>query len=209
MTTSRVSCTLAGQRVPRRAWSSHIVTSSRPVRSHTACASSLLTSLAVGGVYDLFGSELRKTDYYLAFLPLAHILELVVELALSFYGTTTGYGRIKTLTDASVRNCFGDIREFKPTIMVAVPAVWEAIRKGIVGKVNKSGTLRKSMFNGALSIKRANVPVLKGVVDSVVFSQVRAQTGGRLRLALSGGSALSAETQEFLSLALVSVIQGL
>ena len=163
----------------------------------------------MGGVYDLFGSELRKTDYYLAFLPLAHILELVVELALSFYGTTTGYGRIKTLTDASVRNCFGDIREFKPTIMVAVPAVWEAIRKGIVGKVNKSGTLRKSMFNGALSIKRANVPVLKGVVDSVVFSQVRAQTGGRLRLALSGGSALSAETQEFLSLALVSVIQGL
>ena len=168
----------------------------------------LLTVLAVGGLYDLLGDELRSSDYFLAFLPLAHILELVVEIALSFYGMTTGYGRIKTLTDASVRNCLGDIRAFRPTLMVGVPAVWESIRKGIVGKVNQSGVLRRSLFNAALSIKRADVPILKGIVDSVVFSQVREQVGGRLRLALSGGSAISRETQEFLSLALVQVIQG-
>jgi long-chain acyl-CoA synthetase len=168
----------------------------------------LLTVLAVGGVYDLFGDELKSSDYFLAFLPLAHILELVVEITLAFYGMTTGYGRIKTLTDASVRNCLGDIRAFRPTIMIGVPAVWESIRKGIIGKVNQSGTLRNSLFNAALSVKRADVPILKGIVDSVVFSQIKEQMGGRLRLGLSGGSAISRETQEFLSLALVRVIQG-
>ncbi|KAF8584406.1 acetyl-CoA synthetase-like protein [Ramaria rubella] len=163
---------------------------------------------AVGGVFDLLGDELKKSDYFLAFLPLAHILELVVELALSFYGMTTGYGRVKTLTDASVRNCLGDLRAFRPTVMIGVPAVWETIRKGIIGKVNQSGTLRKAAFNGALSIKRSKVPILTGLVESAVFSQIKTQTGGRLRLGLSGGSALSLETQEFLSLALVKIIQG-
>jgi hypothetical protein len=40
-----------------------------------------------------------------------------------FVGMPIGYGRVKTLTDASVRNCRGDIAELKPTIMTGVPAV--------------------------------------------------------------------------------------
>ena len=84
---------------------------------------------SVGAVYVLLGHHFRPTDAYLAYLPLAHILEFVVELALFFVGMPFGYGRVKTLTDASVRKCAGDIRAFKPTIMVGVPAVWEMIRK--------------------------------------------------------------------------------
>ncbi|TFY74088.1 hypothetical protein EWM64_g9924, partial [Hericium alpestre] len=126
---------------------------------------------AVGSVYVLFGHHLRVDDTYLAFLPLAHILEFVVELCFLFIGMEQGFGRVKTLTDVSVRNCTGDIREFRPTIMIAVPAVWELIRKGIMSQVNHGGALKKSVFNGAMSVKRANVPGLKDVVDSVVFSQ--------------------------------------
>jgi len=163
---------------------------------------------SVGAVISLVGHHLKPDDCYLAFLPLAHILEYVVELCFLFVGMCSGYGRVKTLTDQSVRNCQGDIKAFRPTVMVGVPAVWELIRKGIVAKVNSSGTLRKSMFNGAMSIKKANVPVLKGVVDSVVFAKIKEGTGGRLRLALSGGAALSRETQEFLNHALVTIVQG-
>lgn len=36
-----------------------------------------------------------------------------------------GYATIKTLSDLSVRNCVGDMREWKPTLMVGVPTVWE------------------------------------------------------------------------------------
>jgi long-chain acyl-CoA synthetase len=162
----------------------------------------------IGAIYKLLGHHLHTSDTYLAYLPLAHILEYVVERALYFVGMTTGYGRVKTLTDQSVRSCKGDISEFAPSIMVGVPAVWEMIRKGITGKVNAGGTIKKSVFNAALSIKRNNVPGLTQAVDAAVLAQVRAATGGRLRLALSGGAALSKETQEFLSLALVTMLQG-
>ena len=163
---------------------------------------------SIGSVTTLFGHHLKVDDTYLAFLPLAHILEYVVELCFVFVGICSGYGRVKTLTDQSVRNCQGDIKAFRPTIMVGVPAVWELIRKGILTQVNSSGTLRKSMFNGAITVKKANIPGLKGVVDAVVFSKIKQATGGRLRLALSGGAALSRETQEFLNLALVTLLQG-
>ncbi|KZS88747.1 acetyl-CoA synthetase-like protein [Sistotremastrum niveocremeum HHB9708] len=164
---------------------------------------------AVGSIRNhTIGQNLKSSDYFLAFLPLSHVLEYIVELALFFIGVTTGYGRVKTLTDASVRNCLGDIRAFRPTIMVGVPAVWELIRKGIVGKVNSSGGLKKSVFNGALDLKKLGIPGVTQLIDAAILSQVRAQTGGRLRLTLSGGAALSKETQEFLTLALVTVLQG-
>ncbi|KDQ56037.1 hypothetical protein JAAARDRAFT_36828 [Jaapia argillacea MUCL 33604] len=163
---------------------------------------------SVGAVYTLLGHLFTKNDTFLAYLPLAHILEYIVEMCLFFVGLTTGFGRVKTLTDQSVRKCLGDIREFKPSIMVGVPAVWEQIRKGIIQKVNSGSSFKKSVFNGAMSVKKANVPGLTQLVDTAVLGQVKAATGGRLRFALSGGAALSRETQEFLNLALVTMLQG-
>jgi long-chain acyl-CoA synthetase len=163
---------------------------------------------SVGAVYTLLGHHLTINDSYLAYLPLAHVLEYIVELCLLFVGMPSGYGRVKTLTDASVRNCQGDLSAFKPSIMVGVPAVWETIRKGIIGKINSSGAVKKSVFNGAMAVKKAGVPGLSQIADSAVLSNVRAATGGRLRLALSGGASLSRETQEFLSIALVTMLQG-
>ena len=163
---------------------------------------------AIGAVLLLLGDHLQPTDTFLAYLPLAHILEFVVECAFFTAGVTMGYGKIKTLTNASVRNCQGDLATYKPSLLVGVPAVFELIRKGIVTKVNGGGTLKKNLFGGAMSIKKNKIPILSGVVDAVVFKQVRAQTGGRLRLALSGGAPLSKETQQFLDTALVQLLQG-
>lgn len=163
---------------------------------------------ALGGVYKLLSHHLRADDTFLAFLPLAHILEYVVELILVFVGVTFGYGKIKTLTDASVRHCKGDIKEFRPSIMVGVPAIWETIRKGILTQVNAGGAVKKTIFHGSVKIKKAGVPGLTQLVDSVVLSQIKAATGGKLRLALNGGSAMSRETHEFLNTVLVTVLQG-
>jgi long-chain acyl-CoA synthetase len=163
---------------------------------------------AVGAVGVLLGHCFRDGDTFLAYLPLAHILEYVVELSLYYRGITIGFGRVKTLTDQSVRNCKGDIVAFRPTIMIGVPAVWETIRKGIIGKVNSGGAVKKAVFNGAYTVKKAGIPGLSQIADSVVFSSVRAATGGRLRFALSGGASLSHETQEFLNIALVTMLQG-
>lgn len=163
---------------------------------------------SVGAVWHLLGQHLKTDDAYLAYLPLAHILEFIIELSLFWVGMPFGYGRVKTLTDASVRNCIGDIRAFRPTIMVGVPAIWEMIRKGIVSKLNSAGKVKKAVFNGALAVKKAGIPGMAAVIDQTVLSAVKAATGGRLRIAMSGGAALSQETQEFLHLALVTMLQG-
>ncbi|KAH9996429.1 hypothetical protein BJV74DRAFT_877434 [Russula compacta] len=79
----------------------------------------------------------------------------------------------------------------RPMIIVGVPAVWELVRKGILAQMNNSSEIRKSMFNGAMSYKNSNMPLLTSMVDSVVFAKIQQATGGHLRLAMSGGAALS------------------
>ncbi|CAD6973033.1 unnamed protein product [Tilletia controversa] len=163
---------------------------------------------AVGGIKLLLIDHLRADDTYIAYLPLAHILEFIVECAMIFIGLPMGYAKVKTLTQASVKNCDGDLKAFAPSLMVGVPAVWEMVRKGVLAKVNQAGGIKKSLFNGAYTIKKNKVPVLSNVADAVVFKAMKEQTGGRLRLALSGGAAISKETQEFLNLTLVQLVQG-
>ncbi|CEH16913.1 long-chain-fatty-acid--ligase [Ceraceosorus bombacis] len=162
---------------------------------------------ACGSVELLLGPHLRPTDTFLAYLPLAHILEFIVECSLMYVGLTMGYGGVKTLTPAGTKNCLGDIACFKPSVLVGVPTVWETIRKGINTKVNAGPTVAKYAFRGAMTWKKNKIPLLSSASE-IVFNKVRAQTGGRLRVALSGGAAISKETQEFLDLALMQLLQG-
>jgi long-chain acyl-CoA synthetase len=116
--------------------------------------------------------EFRPDDVFLAFLPLAHILELLVEMTFYFTGIPIAYGTPKTLTQDSVRNCDGDLVAYKPSIIVGVPAIYELIRKGMVKKINESPTVVQGVFNLAYTLKK-NVPLVGGVMDKVVFSKVR------------------------------------
>jgi long-chain acyl-CoA synthetase len=163
---------------------------------------------AIGAVEALLGNLMKPNDTFLAYLPLAHILEFIVENSLTYVGLTLGYGSVKTLTSNSTRNCEGDLPTFKPSVMVGVPAVWETIRKGINAKVNGGPAVARAFFKGGYAVKKNKIPLLSSAADAVVFSKVRAQTGGRLRLALSGGAAIAKETQEFLEIALVQILQG-
>ena len=122
-----------------------------------------------------------------------------------------GYGNPKTLSDTSVRNCKGDIREFKPTILVGVPAVWESVRKGIVAKVEAGGPVVKTMFWSALSTKAflmANGLPGSGVLDAVVFKKIKDATGGRLKICLNGGGPIAKDTQRFISYAIAPMLSG-
>ena len=162
----------------------------------------------IASVTMLLKPYLNQSDSYLAYLPLAHILEFVVECYMMYYGIAIGYGRVKTLTSNSVRKCEGDLVAFRPTLLVGVPAVWELIRKGIVSKVQAASATKKKLFGMSMWAKSNNVPLLKQFAESVVFKSVRAQTGGRIRYALSGGAPIARETHQFLNTALTTIIQG-
>jgi len=172
---------------------------------------------AVAGVDLIVGPYLGPGDGLLTYLPLAHILEFVFENACLFWGGTMGYGNPKTISDNSMKNCKGDIAEFRPTILVGVPAVWETVKKGIMAKVGKLNPISKNLFWGALAAKNflldhsAYVPMSEfgaDVVDSVVFKKVTEATGGRLRLCMNGGGPVAKETQRFISMCIAPMISG-
>jgi len=166
---------------------------------------------AVAGVDVIVGKYLGPGDVLITYLPAAHILEFVFENAILYWGGTMGYGTIRTLSDQSVRNCAGDIRELKPTVMVGVPQVWETIKKGIVNKVEAGGALKSKLFWGAYAAKgfllNAGIPG-SGVLDAIVFNKVKEATGGRLRICMNGGGPISKETQRFISIAITPMISG-
>jgi long-chain acyl-CoA synthetase len=132
-----------------------------------------------------------------------------------FWGGTMGYGNPRTLSDASMRNCLGDIKEFKPTILVGVPAVWESVKKGVLNNLNKSSFIVKGMFWGAMSAKNflltTGIPgsgIGASILDAIVFKKLKEATGGNLRIVMNGGGPVSKETQKFLSMAVAPMISG-
>ena len=167
--------------------------------------------MVVTGVSVIVEPYIGPGDGLLTYLPLAHILEFVFENACLYWGGTMGYGNAKTLSDTSVKNCKGDIREFRPTVLVGVPAVWESVKKGIVAKVNGGSPVLKNMFWSAMWLKnnllQYGLPGA-GVIDAVVFKKVKEATGGKLRICMNGGGPISKDTQRFISMAITPMING-
>lgn len=157
---------------------------------------------SVAGLHAVVAETVSHRDYVLAYLPLAHIFELALEHIALFIGGTLGYGSPRTLADTSMRNCAGDMREFRPTIMVGVPQIWETVKKGVVGRVEKSGALIKSVFWGIYHLKSFLVDWnLPGqTAFDFVFSQVRTMTGGRLRFIFNGASGIADGTLHFMKI---------
>ncbi|KAL8854563.1 MAG: hypothetical protein Q9221_000598 [Calogaya cf. arnoldii] len=166
---------------------------------------------AIAGADSIVGKYIGSGDKLMTYLPLAHIFEFMFENASIFWGCTMGYGSAKTLTETSVRNCKGDIREFAPTIMVGVPGVWELVKKGIISKVEASNPIIRNMFWGAMSLKSAllsaGLPGV-GILDHFVFSKIKEATGGQLRITMNGGGPVAKDTQRFISMCITPMING-
>ncbi|KAF5007859.1 hypothetical protein FDECE_5774 [Fusarium decemcellulare] len=165
---------------------------------------------SVSGLYTCAGECVTPEDVLLAYLPLAHVLELALENLGMFVGGTVGYGSPRTLADSSVRNCAGDMRELRPTVMPGVPQVWETIKKGIIARLESSLVLR-ALFWGAYNFKSFMVShKLPGacVLDNIVFGKIRELAGGRVRFTFNGGSAISEDTKHLLSMALGPMLEG-
>lgn len=166
---------------------------------------------AVAGLVGVIGDSVSPEEVILAYLPLAHIFEMVVENLVLFFGATLGYGSSRTLSDLNVRHCLGDMRTLRPSILVGVPQVWETIKKGVISKVGSSSLLVRAAFWGAFNTKsflvQHNLPG-QTIFDSAIFGKVRHMTGGRLRFIINGASGISKETAHFLSMIMAPMITG-
>ena len=165
----------------------------------------------VGGAHLTVRKAVGRTDRIVCFLPLAHIFELAIELLSFVWGSCIGYATVKTLTNASMRNCQGDLIEFKPTVMVGVAAVWETVRKGILQQVSTLPFITQKIFWAAyktkLTMKNYHIPG-GDALGNLVFKKVKAATGGQLKYLLNGGSPISYDAQEFITNLLCPMLLG-
>ncbi|KAF7539463.1 hypothetical protein G7Z17_g12425 [Cylindrodendrum hubeiense] len=165
----------------------------------------------VTGLFTCVEECVSDKECILAYLPLAHIFEMALENLVLFIGGTLGYGNPRTLADSMVKNCHGDMHEFRPTVMVGVPQIWETVKKGVVAKLETASPVLRGLFWGAFSYKgfmTKNKLPLANIFDNIVFSKVRELTGGRLRFTMNGASGISDGTKHFLSLVLAPMLAG-
>ncbi len=97
-----------------------------------------------------------QKDIYIAYLPLAHILEMALEMFFFSIGVSLGYATPLTLTDKSIgieTGCKGDVSALKPTLIVTVPLILDRIRKGIGEQVLTKGQFFTALFNYAIDYK--------------------------------------------------------
>ncbi|XP_034586205.1 long chain acyl-CoA synthetase 1 isoform X2 [Setaria viridis] len=147
---------------------------------------------------DQFDDKMTTDDVFLSFLPLAHILDRMIEEYFFHKGASIGYyhGDLNALRD--------DIQELKPTLLVGVPRVYERIYEGILKAIAELRPLRRVIFNALYNRKLTSMKsgyshkTASPFADMLAFRKVKARLGGRLRLLISGGAPLSTEIEEFL-----------
>ncbi|KAL1421287.1 hypothetical protein MTO96_023257 [Rhipicephalus appendiculatus] len=163
------------------------------------------------------GSVLREFscgDTFIAFLPLAHVMEIACEIAFMSLGLKIGYSSPFTLTDqgtALMPGVIGDARLLKPTFMIAVPLLLNRIRKAIEHALSQKGHMVQELFAFALPYKSywRKKGFTTPILNRIVFGNSKQILGGHLRGIVSGSAPLSTDTQEFLSNCLdCPVLQG-
>ncbi|XP_027934376.1 long chain acyl-CoA synthetase 1-like [Vigna unguiculata] len=147
---------------------------------------------------EQFEDKMTVNDVYLSFLPLAHILDRTIEEYFFRKGASVGYyhGDLNALRD--------DLMELKPTLFAGVPRVFEKVYEGIKKAVEELNPIRRTVFGMLYNYKLGWMK--KGykqreasrLADLLAFRKVKARLGGRVRLIISGGAALSPEVEEFL-----------
>lgn len=144
-------------------------------------------------------TDIRKEDTFLSFLPLHHTFESTCTF---LYGTFSG---ITVAFCDGLKYVQKNLAEFKVTGFVCVPLMLEImykkIKKGIEeqGKAKLVATMSK-ISNGLLKI---------GVdIRRKVFKQILDNLGGKLRILIAGGAAMSKDAiQGFLDLG-INLLQG-
>ena len=159
----------------------------------------------VNQLYSVDPELFKEEHTLLSFLPLSHSFERTV----GYYSALNAGKKVCFAEDFS--KILQNLQEVRPTLIVSVPRLYEKIHAGILAKVSEAPSVKKALFNWAMSLAKKNLPYIcrdkprKGLfalqyalADKIIFSKLKAALGmDRLRFALSGGGPLSVSDAEF------------
>jgi len=158
--------------------------------------------------------DFHSGDTGMSFLPLAHIFERMIDFYYLAQGVSIAYAENY---DSLPQN----LREVRPTLMAVVPRLVEKIQEKIMEEVRHLPPSKQRLFAWALRTGRAWFPyklenraaplgltVLHAIAEKLVYSKIRSQMGGRLRLLISGAAPLSKELAEFFFAIGIPIYEG-
>ncbi len=153
-------------------------------------------------------------DLAISFLPLAHIYGRTMDYVLLFGGISIAYVEDVNLLSQA-------LLELHPTVMAAVPRVFEKIYARIMEQGSKTTGVKRKLFDWAIETAKRAAPWRTGqksadpllklqwrLADRLVYSKIRVGTGGQLRIVFSGGAPLSRDLAEFFWSIGVLIYQG-
>ncbi len=160
------------------------------------------------------GLPIGPTDVALSVLPLSHIFERTGFYVFCYSGMSVYYA-------ASFDQVGENLREVRPTVMTAVPRLFEKVYHRIVKKGMSEKGWKRKVFMRSLAVgqryaelvdKGQRVPrslsIQQSVANKLVFSKWREGVGGRLRYFVSGGAPLSPALSYSFLAAGIPILQG-
>lgn len=151
--------------------------------------------------------ELRPGEVALSFLPLSHVFERMTDYFYWDAGATIAYCAVDAVADA--------LLAVKPHVVAAAPRVFEKI----YGRVMGGSGPRRALVHWAKRVGEAGVArrlagattpagLREKLADRLVFSRLRARTGGQVRAFVSGSAPLSPEIARFFWAAGLPIYEG-
>ncbi|MBD3244809.1 MAG: AMP-binding protein [Candidatus Moranbacteria bacterium] len=145
--------------------------------------------------------RITKNDKFLSFLPLSHVLE------------RTAGSYVPILSGSAIAYCTNikklskELKEVNPTVIIAVPKIFERVYEKIFTQIKKKNRLIKKIF--FWSIKNNKNFIQKKLAEYLILRQLRNQIfGSHLRFAVSGGAGINKNIIKFFKNIGVAIIEG-
>ncbi|KAF0646430.1 MULTISPECIES: AMP-dependent synthetase/ligase [Streptomyces] len=173
----------------------------------------------LAGWEPVFRSRPGEEASTLLFLPLAHVFGRMVEVA-----AVRGRVKLGHQPQLTAGALLPDLAAFRPTFVLAVPYVFEKVLDAARRRAEAEG--RGAVFERAVDVAvryaqaqedrefglgpgpSAALRLRHQFFDKVVYGRVREAFGGRVRHAMSGGSAMDRRTGLFFAGAGITVYEG-
>ena len=154
-------------------------------------------------------------DHALSAAPLSHSFERMAgHYTMLHAGATISYAE-------SIERLPDNLVEVQPTVMIFAPRLYEKLYSAVYEKALSGGTLKRHIFLWACrsadkwaDLKLAQQPVpatialKKATADKLVFSKLKARTGGRIRFFVSGAAPLNPDVAKFFFAAGLPITEG-
>jgi long-chain acyl-CoA synthetase len=173
------------------------------------------SNIASETILSLRAMAVGPEDTYLSFLPLSHVFERCAGLYTMLYaGVTIAYAE-------SLDGLARDMREVHPTVIMAVPRMYEKVLAKATETAAAGGPLRKRIFDwayrvavqcGTMANEGRAIPILlsleHALAGALVYKKVAAGLGGASKLRVSGGAPLQREVGLFFRGAGLPIYEG-